>query len=161
MFPNSCFWDSPLELWYRAFCMWSEQEQRRYVSALPGASFLAAILKHFSRRRRIVTKSLEKSSPDLIGEMAEELRRGQTLAKGNIFDVWQLYPRGSHGCAVSWLQRAIQVCLLLFQILNERPTSERMVPQFLIRLTSESDTKFSASARTAIYQHHTIPPHPL
>ncbi|KAJ7191825.1 hypothetical protein B0H12DRAFT_1082759 [Mycena haematopus] len=57
--PNSCFFDTPLEIWFRAFSRWSEPERRDFLSKLPSSSALANFFYNFQRRLRWISEGVE------------------------------------------------------------------------------------------------------
>ncbi|RXW14424.1 hypothetical protein EST38_g11427 [Candolleomyces aberdarensis] len=111
--PNSCFWDSSFELWYRAFSRWSPTKQQEFLQVLPSNSFLSAAFYHFTRRSKVVAQSRGVITQESTRKMVQELSLGQMLVKRHIFDVWELYFKNEQGCTVTWLQSAAQPLTVL------------------------------------------------
>lgn len=110
--PNSCFIDHTVELWYRAWCLWSVEEKEDLRALLPADSFLSFLTSHFVRRSRLALE--EKRTEDREQKIIRELALGQTKIKNLIFDTWKIAPPGEYFCAVTWLQRGVQVrCFVL------------------------------------------------
>ncbi|KAH7908558.1 hypothetical protein BJ138DRAFT_1205112, partial [Hygrophoropsis aurantiaca] len=102
--PNSCFFDTGLELWFRAFAAWSTTEQDEFLESVPSKSAIAGIFYHYRRRIRI----LHKENAGSMHTLALELGLCQEVMRNVIFSKWQLYSdAGEYGCAVTWLQRAV------------------------------------------------------
>ncbi|KAF8160548.1 hypothetical protein K438DRAFT_1985650 [Mycena galopus ATCC 62051] len=102
--PNSCFFDNGMEIWFRAFSRWSNEERAAFLSSLPSESALADFFYHFQRRLRWVASP----SPADIGG-ARELGLGQAKARYAIFTRWKLYTNpDSYGCATTWMHHAIR-----------------------------------------------------
>ncbi|KAJ7268152.1 hypothetical protein B0H12DRAFT_1229783 [Mycena haematopus] len=102
--PNSCFFDTPLEIWFRAFSRWSEPERRDFLSKLPSSSALANFFYNFQRRLRWISEGVEV---DIHG--IRDLSLCQSHARMLIFDRWKLYDHPqAYGNAASWLRHAIQ-----------------------------------------------------
>ncbi|KAJ7216099.1 hypothetical protein GGX14DRAFT_607331 [Mycena pura] len=97
--PNFCFFDTGLELWFRAFSRWSDEEQAEFLNSLPSESALACFFYHFQRRRKWI---MEASSTNIQG--VRELSLGQGNARHRIFNQWKLY----RNCASTWLHHAIR-----------------------------------------------------
>lgn len=116
--PNSCFWDTGFELWYRAVRRWDEGALDTLRMGLPAESFMSGLLCHFFRRRREEQRWGDVAAPESIRKMAHELQLGQRIGKQYIFDKWELYPHGAHGNASHWLQHAVQVSLTCFHIVE-------------------------------------------
>jgi hypothetical protein len=109
--PNSCFFDTPLELWFRAFALWPGPERVDFLKYLPSSSALAKFFYIFQRRLLWI----ESNSPDLVGDYDFSLC--QSHARALIFDRWKLYAsRDMYGNATSWLLHAIQVSLSVFTL---------------------------------------------
>ncbi|KAJ7476494.1 hypothetical protein FB451DRAFT_1557372 [Mycena latifolia] len=102
--PNSCFFDNGLELWFRAFSRWSDEEQAEFLTSLPPKSSLASFFFHFQRRLRWIAST---SGTDIQGD--RELGLGQSVARHAIFNRWQLYPnKDDYGCATTWIHHALR-----------------------------------------------------
>ncbi|KAJ7680004.1 hypothetical protein B0H14DRAFT_2655499 [Mycena olivaceomarginata] len=102
--PNSCFFDSPLEVWFRAFSLWSAAERVQFLASLPSASALAKFFHIFQRRLIWISKG---RNVDIHG--IRDLSLYQLHARMLIFSRWKLY-NGKHeyGNATSWLSYAIR-----------------------------------------------------
>ncbi|TEB22116.1 hypothetical protein FA13DRAFT_1716359 [Coprinellus micaceus] len=86
---NSCFVDTPRELWHHAQLKMSPVARQVLLLHFPSGSFMGV------------------TTPESIRTLQRELNLGQSLTKRHVFDVWELYPVGEYGCAASWLQHAI------------------------------------------------------
>ncbi|KAG2004428.1 hypothetical protein CC2G_015288 [Coprinopsis cinerea AmutBmut pab1-1] len=101
---NSCFWDSGLELLYRAYCCWPEDEAQRFRLQLiqqAKSSFLTWMFFHFHNRRMRVEENQRR-------KLRQELLIGQQKMSHYIFDKWELLPHGSYGSVTMWLPRALK-----------------------------------------------------
>ncbi|KAJ7112759.1 hypothetical protein C8R43DRAFT_903545, partial [Mycena crocata] len=106
--PNSCFFDTGLELWFRAFSRWSDTERAAFLAAVPARSGLATIFFHFQRRLQWVTRN-SGGSTGSIRKGEGELGLGQSLTRMLIFHRWNLYPDPTdYGCATTWLWHALR-----------------------------------------------------
>jgi len=101
---NSCFFDNGLELWFRAFSHWDKETQATFFNILPVNSILASIFYSYQRRLHWITdpSSNEREGLRILGMC-------QSVVRYAIFDTWCLYHHGEYGCAVTWLQHAIEV----------------------------------------------------
>ncbi|KAF8185359.1 hypothetical protein K438DRAFT_1766002 [Mycena galopus ATCC 62051] len=101
--PNSCFFDTGLELWFRVWTRWSSQERIAFLSSLPPSSALATFFYHFDRRLKWINERGTSIDGDRI------LGLGQSLARHAIFNKWKLYKnKGDYGCATTCLHHAIR-----------------------------------------------------
>ncbi|KAJ7702772.1 hypothetical protein B0H17DRAFT_1127713 [Mycena rosella] len=104
--PNSCFFDTGLELWFRSFARWPQIEQAVFLAVLPPNSALATIFRHFERRLKWIATS---SAADIKG--VRELSLAQSNVRHAIFNRWKLYKhKDDYGCATTWLHHAIRDC---------------------------------------------------
>jgi hypothetical protein len=84
--PNSCFFDNPLEIWFRAFARWSEPERLDFLASIPLSSALTKFFYIFQRRLVWISGG---SQVDLHG--IRDLSLCQSHARMLIFDQWKLY----------------------------------------------------------------------
>ncbi|KAJ7825298.1 hypothetical protein B0H14DRAFT_3726915 [Mycena olivaceomarginata] len=97
--PNSCFFDNPLEIWFRAFARWSEPERLDFLASIPSSSALAKFFYIFQRRLVWISGG---SQVDLHG--IRDLSLCQSHARMLIFDRWKLYDDPhAYGNATLWL----------------------------------------------------------
>lgn len=115
--PNSCFWDSSLELLFHAFLRLSKAQRNTLLksiaypknkkSFLPTSPPLHRVIAHFLER----CKWIEGSGRDYMKEEfgTEILKSGQELLRSLIFDRWDMGKHGEYGNAVSWTQKLTEV----------------------------------------------------
>jgi len=102
----SCFYDSPLEVWYQIFASWSDEKRKEFlgIPGLPNQSLLATIFYSFQRRL-----SWSHNQTADLGQGKAILELLQRQVHQAIFGTWKLYPRVQYGCAVTWMNKAITV----------------------------------------------------
>ncbi|KAF6750615.1 hypothetical protein DFP72DRAFT_851425 [Ephemerocybe angulata] len=106
--PNSCFWDHGIELFFRAYLLWSVDMRTRFLSLLPGDSFLMLLATHFDRRLKLITSNKKKdvNAQTLLVHALSEL---QKALRARIFEQWlpELSSSGHHS-ALCWIQPMIE-----------------------------------------------------
>ncbi|KAJ7768047.1 hypothetical protein B0H14DRAFT_3895019 [Mycena olivaceomarginata] len=123
--PNSCFVDTPLELWFRAFALWSATERVDFLKSLPSHSALAKFFYIFQRRLLWI----ESSSSDFASNYDFSLCQSQ--ARLMIFDRWKLYKsRDMYGNATSWLHHAIETIRSIDEVISAHAESSSIFSNF-------------------------------
>ncbi|KAF9555016.1 hypothetical protein CPC08DRAFT_766248 [Agrocybe pediades] len=102
--PNSCFFDNGMELWYRAYVLWSEEDKKTFQKgAQPKESYLAKFISHCEQRLK------HSHKPTSTAQAVKELTKMQKLTRECIFKKWKLYKTASaYGCAMTWLSWAVK-----------------------------------------------------
>lgn len=104
--PNSCFFDTGLEVWFRVYCCWPLAVRDSFLQAIPANDALSSIFHHFQRRLRWIEGRGEAAASS-VGK--RELQLVQATARHLIFDKWKILPTGAYGCAFTWMVQAIRV----------------------------------------------------
>lgn len=129
--PNSCFIDGGLEIWFRAFHEWSEDDRTSFICDVPHESYLGTLFFHFQARLKIISDTgnpsnllfhfqarlkilsdTAKPSNSRQYERALSMIQMQTLNK--ISQIWDIHNRDDYGCPMTWFQKAIEVSIQLF-----------------------------------------------
>lgn len=103
---NSCFFDVGLEIWYRAYLLWPREVRTSLTSTPPDNSVFASILAHYQTRIRWSSAGTSRPSKAAV---EKEFGPIQKLVRDAIADKWKLSNVGDYGCAISWMNRTIQV----------------------------------------------------
>ncbi|KAJ7580081.1 hypothetical protein C8J56DRAFT_795609 [Mycena floridula] len=108
--PNSCFFDTGLELWFRAYMMMTKGSQSAMADLLTNDTVMRAIFRSFKTRSQWIETVDEKTSDDYN----QSLSTIQELVRKAIFGKWKLYEkRNSYGDNFTWMVKAIEVWWLL------------------------------------------------
>lgn len=102
--PNSCFFDTGMELWFRCYSLWSTAAREDFLRTLTPNSALATVFHHFSRRLKCI-----EDPKKLQTQLQQELSFGQTLTRNLIFEKFELHTPGEYACPTSWLIRTVKV----------------------------------------------------
>ncbi|KAF6753423.1 hypothetical protein DFP72DRAFT_814081 [Ephemerocybe angulata] len=103
---NSCFYDTSMEVWYRALQRWSPDELGDLSSLVPTNSFLSFLVNHVNRRMEL--DSGNRAAPGYHRQVSQVLYLGQTQVRSFIVDRWKLAGPDDYFCAASWLHHAVR-----------------------------------------------------
>ncbi|EAU81295.2 hypothetical protein CC1G_07225 [Coprinopsis cinerea okayama7 len=106
--PNSCFFDNGLEVWFRAWCAWKEDDRAQLRTLLPTGSYLASLVSHYDRRLRLIATT-PKVTKKVQSTMKTMFETTQAILRCKIFDKWmpELDKTGHHPAAI-WLDAAVK-----------------------------------------------------
>ena len=119
---NSCFYDTTLELMFRAFVLWPPTMRQEFMEYL-GQEFrdcsvlLCTIFWHYHNRLRWILGNSRDIQPDVTFSVVH------FAVQQVLRDEWKLIEANGYASAISWFPRAIEVMFpfyvhIVFSFLN-------------------------------------------
>ncbi|KAJ7589359.1 hypothetical protein C8J56DRAFT_1049006 [Mycena floridula] len=103
--PNSCFFDTGLELWFQAYMMMSSSSQVGMAELFAKDTLMRTIFRSFQARLQWIQSLDEKT----IDDYNPALSTIQGHVRDAIFNRWNLYENGeSYGDNFTWMVKAIE-----------------------------------------------------
>ncbi|KAF8957620.1 hypothetical protein BDZ97DRAFT_1924498 [Flammula alnicola] len=100
--PNSCFVDNSLEIWFRAYSLWSDEARQAFLLLVPKDSFLDGLTYRYDRCLKYMHDSTS------LAKFKQDLDLTQTIILNYVVDKWKLVASGGYGCSMEWLSTGVK-----------------------------------------------------